>query len=202
MKSSIDKDSLNYATTFFSDLLRGQCEHFLFFGSLLGIIRDKGPILGDDDIDFYVNIKDYQIVKNLLLKQGFKIDYSVFPNQTERFIQVEGILASFEIRADFYFYDSEKDEDYIEERWNFAGNINDINLVLRIPKPLIFPLKRVDYQDTTVSIPRHSTIICEILYGVDWRIPQKKHIDYETVVIGGRPIRLKRGDNGSMSLLK
>ena len=33
-------------------------EHFVFFGGLLGIVRDGDIIEGDDDIDIYVNLKD------------------------------------------------------------------------------------------------------------------------------------------------
>ena len=200
MKRSISEESLKYSTKFFSDVLNGKCEHFLFFVSLLGMIRDNGPILGDDDIDFYVNINDYQIVKSLLLKEGFQLDYSVFPNHSEFFIQVVGVVDGFDICADFYFYDSEIDEDFIEERWNFKGIIHNRDHALRMPKPLIFPLKCVDYEDTTVSIPNQSSIICEILYGVNWKIPQKKDVDYDTLVISGRPVRIKR-DGGNVTLI-
>ena len=40
---------------FFSKII-SKIEHFVFFGTLLGLVRDGNLIEGDDDIDFYVNI--------------------------------------------------------------------------------------------------------------------------------------------------
>ena len=31
-------------------------EYFIFFGTLLGVVRDNSLIDGDDDVDLYVNI--------------------------------------------------------------------------------------------------------------------------------------------------
>ena len=36
--------------------LINEFEYFVFFGTLLGLVRENNIIQGDDDIDFYVNI--------------------------------------------------------------------------------------------------------------------------------------------------
>ena len=49
-------ENLSFSIETFSEALaEKKCEHFLFFGSLLGIVRENSPIKGDDDVDFYVN---------------------------------------------------------------------------------------------------------------------------------------------------
>ena len=48
-----NEDNLFYFSKLFKNV-----EYFIFFGTLLGITREKGIIDGDDDIDFYVNLKD------------------------------------------------------------------------------------------------------------------------------------------------
>ena len=45
-------------------LIKG-VEYFIFYGTLLGIIRENNIIKGDDDIDFLVNYRS----KKLLLKK-------------------------------------------------------------------------------------------------------------------------------------
>ena len=57
MKSTLSEQSLNFTLKFFSNTMNGKCEYFLFFGSLLGMVREGKPITGDDDVDFYVNKK-------------------------------------------------------------------------------------------------------------------------------------------------
>ena len=43
-------------------------EHFIFYGSLLGIIRDQNIIKNDDDVDFLIN---YKLKKKVLDKMKF-----------------------------------------------------------------------------------------------------------------------------------
>ena len=52
---SVEENFLNLK--FFSKII-SKIEHFVFFGTLLGLVRDGNLIENDDDIDFYVNIKE------------------------------------------------------------------------------------------------------------------------------------------------
>ena len=165
-------------------------EHFAFFGTLLGLTREGKLISGDDDVDFYVKESFYEDVRKMISFMGLNIDYSSVPNDTNHFIQVSGKLNDIEIRVDFYFYDSSSDEDFLLEPWNFFGNPNNKDKLLKIPKPLIFPLKKQDFLNHEISIPQHPKIVCEYLYGEDWKTPKKKKLDYITVMLGGRPLRI------------
>lgn len=187
--NSLSQASMKSALKKFSEeLQKNKIEHFIFFGTLLGLIRDGGPIVGDDDVDFYVNQIFYNRTRDLLSSLGFNLDYSSAPNNTKHFIQVNGQLDNIQVRADFYFYNSNLDENYLLEPWNFLANPNDKNNVLKLPKPLVFPLKIIPYEDTEVFIPQHSKIICEFLYGKNWSIPKKKKTEYRVVMLGGRPL--------------
>ena len=190
-KNSIHFESLNFSIIFFSKLLKeNNCEHFLFFGSLLGLVRDRSAIVGDDDVDFYVNQCHYEAVAGFLKDVGFRIRYNKAPNLTKFFIQAEGKIKNHPIRVEFYFYDSTSDDKYILEYWNFLGQTDNINKVLKVPKQLIFPIKEILLKDLFVCVPQFPEKICEFLYGNNWKIPVKKDTDYRIDVSNGSPIQI------------
>ena len=190
-KKIIEHESLNFSIFFFSQLLiESKCEHFLFYGSLLGITRENRAIIGDDDVDFCVNQKDYHVVAAFLKRVGFKIRYNRAPNLTKFFIQAEGKIDSHFIRVDFYFYDAENDDNYLLEYWNFKGDTDNKELVLKIPKPLVFPIKEVNFLSSIICLPQFPEKLCEFLYGDNWRIPIKKDIEYRTIVSNGKPVHI------------
>ena len=189
--NSLQQSSMEYALIKFSkELQSNKIEHFAFFGTLLGLTREGKPIDNDDDVDFYENKNDYLSVRKLLNSIGLSVNYSEWPNQTNHFIQASGILDNIEIGVDFYFFDSDADENFLIEKWNFAANPNNKNLILKIPKPLIYPIVKKSYLGSDICVPKHSDIICEFLYGVEWKIPKKKGVDYKVAIIGGRPLRI------------
>ena len=194
--NSLSQASMKSALVKFSkELQKNKIEHFIFFGTLLGLIRDGRPILGDDDVDFYVNKNYYNKFKDLLSSLGFDLDYSSVPNHTKHFIQVHGHINNIQIRADFYFYDSNTDENFLLEPWNFLAKPNDKFYMLKLPKPLVFPLKVKSFEGTEVFIPQYPEIVCEFLYGKNWSIPKKKKTDYRVAMIGGRPLIIQNKFN-------
>lgn len=196
MKHSLSNEQLCFTLKKFTQLMNDRCEYFPCFGTLLGLVREGNPIQGDDDVDFYVNKNHFTKIKDILTDLNILVNYNEWPNQTENFIQAHGVIDTFEIRADFYFYDNDIDQNFIHEKWNFDGKPEDAAKVLKLPKPLIFPLKQIKWQEVPIYFPRHSEIICEILYGSNWKIPQKKNVDYITQVHGGRPFRLIKNETG------
>lgn len=189
--NSLQQNSMEYALLRFSKELRlRKIEHFVFFGTLLGLTRDGKPIANDDDVDFYVNKNNYACVQEILNTFGLKINYSEWPNQTNHFIQASGVLENIEIRVDFYFFDCDSDEGFLLEKWNFSAQPENQKLLLKIPKPLIYPIISKTFLGKNICVPKHSEIICEFLYGVDWKIPKTKGVDYKVAMIGGRPLRI------------
>ena len=56
---------------FFTNILKN-IEHFVFFGTLLGLTRDKQLIEGDDDVDFYINLKNRNELIKVLIKNNYR----------------------------------------------------------------------------------------------------------------------------------
>jgi|TARA_B100000767_G_C19713167_1_gene513718 phosphorylcholine metabolism protein LicD len=183
-KVSLENNESNLV--FFSKILI-HVEYFIFFGTLLGITREKRLIDGDDDIDFYINLKDRNQLINDLKINNIEVDLSLSVNKNKSFLQVKRIVQNEILITDFYFYESDMDERYIIEKWNFEGGTHDRSKHLRIPKKFIYPLKKISFKDTVLFIPNEKELICEFLYGKNWDKKLKKDIEYEIKVINGRP---------------
>ncbi len=192
MDKPLEQKSMELALTQFSQALqRENIEHFVFFGTLLGLTRDGKPIAGDSDVDFYVNKKDFQVLCNVLTSSGVEMDFENNPYHTKHFINISGTLnETEEISVDFYIYDATTDNNFLLERWNFAAQPDDEASVLKIPKPLVYPIEIKTYLGQNIAVPQCAEIICEFLYGINWRIPQRKGIDYGIVMMGGRPLQV------------
>ena len=67
-RDKANKDNLIEITSLIKNL-----DYFLFFGTLLGDIRENSVIKNDDDIDFLISFKDLNIVENILSLNGFNV---------------------------------------------------------------------------------------------------------------------------------
>ncbi len=166
-------------------------EHFVFYGTLLGLVREGKPIEGDDDVDILVNKNHFKEVKSIVKNLDFIIHEKRFPNTTNFFFQALGVIEDTNVVIDFYFYDSESDPEYILEYWNQNGTVDKKDSVLKIPNALIFPLNKKFFGDLEVYIPRHSEVICEYLYGSKWRLPMSQRAEYAAVCQGGRLVNFQ-----------
>jgi hypothetical protein len=64
-KKAVSRETNQENLTYFCKILEG-IEHFVFFGTMLGLERDGGVIEGDDDIDFYVPVEErFQLIARL-----------------------------------------------------------------------------------------------------------------------------------------
>jgi len=162
-------------------------EYFIFFGTLLGITRDKGLIDGDDDIDFYVNLKDrFKLIENLK-NNNIEVDLTLSVNKNNYFLQIKRVFNKKILITDFYFYETDIEKNFIIERWNFEGDTHDTSKYLRIPKIFIFPLKKILFKSVEIFIPKESELTCEFLYGINWKKKLKKDKEYTIKVINGKP---------------
>ena len=162
-------------------------EYFIFFGTLLGITRDKGLIDGDDDIDFYVNLKDrFKLIENLK-NNNIEVDLTLSVNKNNYFLQIKRVFNKKILITDFYFYETDIEKNFIIERWNFEGGTHDASKYLRIPKIFIFPLKKILFKSVEIFIPKESELTCEFLYGINWKKKLKKDKEYTIKVINGKP---------------
>lgn len=190
MKTKLTLSELNHSLSVAHKMLDGKCEWFPFFGTLLGIVRDGCLIDGDDDVDIYVHHKNYDLVKSILHDSGFEIDCTQSPNDTPYFLQIIGAHDGVNIRIDFYFYTDSEDGNFIHEAFSYNRLDTSFQRIIRIPKPLMFPLTQLEYMGLPILTPKYSDIICDFLYGVDWREPKEKNVDYKMSMVSGRPVNV------------
>lgn len=167
-------------------------EAFIFFGTLLGFTRENNIIEYDDDVDIYVNAKQFRQLLLILENSDFKIrkrpEYRWYQlNKTPLIIQAHRILEGVETYVDFYLYD-DSDPNFIMERWNFKGNWKDDTTSLKTPKELIFPIQTATMQGIEILVPSRPTELCQFLYGDSWQIPKKKETEYVSRIKDNRPI--------------
>ena len=183
-KVSLENNESNLV--FFSKLLIN-VEYFIFFGTLLGITRENRLIDGDDDIDFYINLKNRDQLINDLKINNIEVDLSMSVNKNKSFLQVKRIIQNEVLITDFYFYESDVEKNFIIEKWNFEGGTEDATKHLRIPRVFIYPLKKVSFRSHEIFVPQEGELICEFLYGRGWKKRLKKELEYEIKVINGKP---------------
>lgn len=178
-----------------------ELDYFIFFGTLLGLTRDGAPIKGDDDVDFYVNAKDRDALIQKLTELDIEIE-SDYPNNTPHFLNIQKDFGDHKLSADFYFFDSEKDDDYLLEHWNFTGDFNNPRNTLKLPKIFVYPIAVEIYRNAPIKLPNRTNLINEFLYGPNWRIPAQKKIDYDIRIVGGRPILFAKDQNDPKGQLR
>lgn len=164
-------------------------EHFIFFGTLLGVVRNGNPIDGDDDIDILVNHEHRSVLVDCLEGHGLKIDFSSPTNQTPYFLQVKRELQGFDTTIDFYFF--ETTGNHITERWNFNCSPEDPRQALKIPKSLIYPIKDHHFFGSLIRMPNEPQKLCEWLYGSNWATPRKKREEYVVKIIHNKPMLVR-----------
>ena len=166
---------------FFAEKMKN-IEYFIFFGTLLGYHRENNIIEGDDDIDFYVKIENYNNIVQILQKEQIKISI-----KKETFIQAVRNLDGVITYIDFYFYQNNSDKDYIIEKWGFHGAPFNASSHLHVPKEIVFPIEKSNLSGIEIKIPKKVKECCEYLYGdtVDMRL--KKGSEYVMNIVDNRP---------------
>ena len=175
---------------FFSNLIK-DLGHFVFFGTLLGLVREKNLIEGDDDIDFYVNINEREKLISILKLNFIVVDETLSVNKNKSFLQVFRFYDDVKFIIDFYFYDTNKDKFNIIEKWNFEGGTHIQSKHLRIPKIFIYPIKSNMINGHQFFFPSQPVLLCEFLYGPNWNVKMKKDEEYSIKVINNKPVLFK-----------
>ena len=190
ISSAIPRDLNEQNLIFFSKILE-KYEHFVFFGTLLGLTRDNQLIDGDDDLDFYVNLKDRTNIINTLVENNIEVNLDLDVNKDIHFLQVSRNIDGKNLPVDLYFFEDNLEEDYIVEKWNIKGGTHIPSEHLRIPKIFIYPIKKIIFKDNKINIPSFPKYLCEFIYGRNWKEKLKKDKDYEIKVINGKPYFFK-----------
>lgn len=128
----------------------------LFYGTLLGAIREKGFIKYDTDIDVVTTDEDkiLDIIPQLQQKGFIFIRY---------YVQDHTII-----------YSLSKDNVYIDIYVAQKVGANKYYLCnSKFPKTFIINLKQISFLGESFFIPAEYEKLFVLLYGKDWRIPKK-----------------------------
>ena len=157
-------------------------DYMVFYGTMLGLHREGKIIENDDDIDILISVSDYQKVLDVL-KSNWLI---MSKNVNKMFIQVRNIIDDVKSYIDIYFY-YDSGYNYVVEPWNFAGRYMDRETHLHIPKNLIFPTNTFEYEGKLIKVPNETELLCQFLYGENYKIPLRKKLDYTTKIVNNKP---------------
>ena len=175
-----NEDNLKFISYFLKDV-----EWFIFFGSLLGVVRDGRLIEQDDDIDIYINYSCREEVLRRIESSNNQVTIN-----NKFFIQLNRIVNGEKGCIDLYFYTQEKGN-FILERWNFFGLCNNKHYHLKLPKLLVYPIRNVNFNGDFINVPNQPEKLVRILYGRKWNTPLKKDGQkYRIVMLFNKPVIL------------
>ena len=184
---------LNFQNLISISTLIKDIEYFIFYGTLLGIVRENNVIKGDDDIDFMVDYKSKKkLLKKMTLNKTFKINKKVSNDYFVQYIKKNKELNTF---VDFYFYVKDSRNSYIIDKHNWMGNTKDKRFALHFPKKLIFPIVK----SKKFNMPKNPKAACVYIYGKTWSTPLTKNTNYRPEVVNNKPVLIRRSYLGSLT---
>ena len=170
-------------------LLEG-LDYFIFYGTLLGLVREGDILEKDDDIDILVDRKHFAELIGRFDKHDGLLTYDNNPNVNycDFFRQATCMRDGVKTYADFYFYDTEIKPRSIVDRWNIHGSWTDPNMHIIIPNEFIYPIEtRSNKKYGEIKYPNQPIRCLEYLYGNGWMHPRKKKREYAQVIKNNRP---------------
>lgn len=169
-------------------LLEG-LDYFVFYGTLLGLVREGDILENDDDIDILVDRKHLAELIERFDKHNGALTFDNNPNNySDHFKQATCMRDNVMTYADFYIFDSEIKPGSIVDRWNFHGSWADPNMHIIIPNDIIYPIEtKSDKRYGKINYPSQPSLCLEYLYGKGWMHPRKKKVEYLALVKNNRP---------------
>ena len=170
-------------------LLEGM-EYFVFYGTLLGLVREGDILEKDDDIDILVDRKHFAELIERFDKHDGLLTYDNNPNVNycDFFRQATCMRDDVKTFADFYFYDTEIKPGSIVDRWNIHGSWTDPNMHIIIPNDIIYPIETKSHKKYgEIKSPNQPIRCLEYLYGNGWMHPRKKKREYVQAIKNNRP---------------
>jgi phosphorylcholine metabolism protein LicD len=164
--SNTTKEKLNHTLKMVCDVLHDNHinDWFVFFGTMLGIVRENSCIEGDDDIDIMICC-DYTKLRTIFENKGFTFTTDFGINDSKEILKSvpRDEYGSF----DFYMCNINESGDWCTP-WHGVTSTN--SYVDPVKKDLI----RKEWNSTTLNLPNDYERKLVNMYGDNWRIPQSK----------------------------
>lgn len=160
-KSVVTKSQLVETFKKFMPLFSTKVHLILFYGSLLGYVRNNDFLENDDDIDFLLYRDERQIMLNILDPLAKSQILRVTINNAN-ILQL--CFADSDVPIDIYFFDRIWNNQILI-RWD--GNIT-------FDRADIFPLQEIILYQQNVFIPHNNNRLLQLIYGDNWQIPISK----------------------------
>ena len=177
---SIGKEILEKVFQVFKN---NNCIFSLDYGTLLGYIRDKSFINGDNDIDFGVLYEDWKpkIITDLcdngfILRKVVKCTNEYVLgflgyDKVDTYTQVSFIYNDIIIDIEIYHKGI---NEYSKMRYYWGGWKN---YIFEIPEKLIIPRIMMKFHNTDVYVPEKYKDYLKFIYGDSWKRPILGYID-------------------------
>ena len=158
-----NKIKLNKTLMFIIKLLNDNniMNWFIGYGTLLGIVRDNSCIDGDDDIDIIIDKSNYDVVKQLLIKNDLKFEYGygidnntniLKTKENNNYSSVDFYMSSMDEKGNF-------NDTWENVIWSECYNENNKLIPYRWNENIIY--LPFNYEKKLIN-----------RYGENWRIPQ------------------------------
>lgn len=192
MKTAVRQDTNRQNLIYVANLLNNLgIDWCVFFGTLLGLVRDSDVIKGDDDIDIYVSSDSRDTLIHALRREGFEWSEDS-PNNTEYFLQIKREVDGETGLIDFYFPDRAVIKGFLVDRWNFVSSPTKPEKFLHVPEKLVFPHLIQRTFDCDVRLPAEPVAVVRWLYGETWHTPVSKSSQYRMTVVNNTPVMQMR----------
>lgn len=159
-----NREKLNNTLLFILRLLNKNniTDWFIAYGTLLGIIRENSCIEGDDDIDIIIDKNHYDLLKEILINNGFKIETGFRIKNSKLILKTKDTESYCSV--DFYMAEINKKKGMFTDHWErviWSNCYNEEN-------------KLIEYiwNDETLYIPFDYEKKLIGRYGKDWNTPQ------------------------------
>jgi hypothetical protein len=157
-----DQEKLNHTLESVVKILHeeGVTDWFIFYGTLLGIVREDSCIAGDDDIDIMINY-DFKQLLSIFEKRGFT--FKPIENKLLKSSPTKE-FASF----DFYFCEVDEEKKWLM-RW-----VNNSSTI--VTNPYIDSSSKtfhsITWRSTILNLPNNYMDKIIKMYGETWNKPQ------------------------------